>query len=114
MPRTLSAVRNACTSWRTACGSVHSSHGAWPRTDGYYLYNPFGENLCARKDQLDTSVELTVARYRREIAEAEQFFARAPAATLLLTYNGFGGRVPDSYREVAAHRDQPYELWQKE
>jgi predicted RNA methylase len=117
-PRFVAAARRLAEVFEVAdrVRFVQSSDSPWPPADAYYLYNPFAENVCAREDQLDTSVELTPARYQREIARAEQFFARAPAGTLVVTYNGFGGRVPDSYRQVAVDRDQAYELcmWQKE
>jgi SAM-dependent methyltransferase len=87
----------------------------WPKADAYYLYNPFSENLYRQEHQLDRDVELGAERYKREIAAAERYIERAPRGTFLLTYNGFGGRVPDSYEEVAVDRDLPYELrmWQK-
>lgn len=87
----------------------------WPRADAYYLYNPFGENLCRIENQLDGDVELGIDRYKREIAETERFIEHAPLGTFLITYNGFGGRVPDSYEQVAIDRDQPYVLrmWRK-
>jgi predicted RNA methylase len=87
----------------------------WPKADAYYLYNPFGENLSRFEYQLDRDVELGIDRYKREIAAAERFIEHAPRGTFLLTYNGFGGRVPDSYEQVAIDRDQPYELrmWRK-
>jgi SAM-dependent methyltransferase len=88
---------------------------SWPRADAYYLYNPFGENLCSLEYQLDADVELGIDRYKREIADAERFIEHAPRGTFLITYNGFGGRVPDSYEQVAIDRDLPYELrmWRK-
>jgi predicted RNA methylase len=87
----------------------------WPKADAYYLYNPFGENLARHEFQLDRDVELGIDRYKREISAAERFIEHAPRGTFLLTYNGFGGRVADSYEEVAVDRDLPYELrmWRK-
>jgi predicted RNA methylase len=66
----------------------------WPKADAYYLYNPFGENLCSEKFQLDRDVELGLARYQREIAAAERAIEQAARGTFVITYNGFGGRVP--------------------
>lgn len=87
----------------------------WPKADAYYLYNPFGENLCSYEYQLDREVELGIDRYKRDIAEAERFIEHAPRETFLITYNGFGGRIPDSYEQIAIDRDLPYELrmWRK-
>jgi predicted RNA methylase len=92
-----------------------TSDVSWPRADAYYLYNPFGENLRRIENQLDGDVELGIDRYKREIAEAERFIEHAPRGTFLVTYNGFGGRVPDSYEQVAIDRDHRYELrmWRK-
>jgi len=96
---------------------VQSSPNArsWPSADAYYLYNPFGENLCRRENQLDSDVELSLERYKREVAAAEQFLESVPLGTFLITYNGFGGRVADCYEEVALDRSLPYELrmWRK-
>lgn len=91
------------------------SEVGWPPADAYYLYNPFGENLYRFEDQLDGEVESGLDRYKREIAQAERFIEHAPRGTLLVTYNGFGGRVPDSYEQVAIDRDHPHELrmWRK-
>jgi predicted RNA methylase len=91
------------------------SDAGWPHADAYYLYNPFGENLRRWEYQLDGEVELGIDRYKREIAETERFFEHAPRGTFLVTYNGFGGRVPDSYEQVAIDRDHRYELrmWRK-
>lgn len=88
---------------------------SWPKADAYYMFNPFGENLCRQEERLDRDVELGIDRYKREIAAAERYIEQAPRGTLLLTYNGFGGRVADSYEEVAIDRDLPYELrmWRK-
>jgi predicted RNA methylase len=88
---------------------------SWPDADAYYLYNPFGENLSRRDYQLDSDVELSLDRYRRDVAAAERFIEAAPIGTFLLTYNGFGGRIPDSYEEVAIDRAQVHELrmWRK-
>lgn len=90
-------------------------NAGWPKADAYYLYNPFGENLCRHEYQLDRDVELGIDRYKREISAAERFIEHAPRGTFLVTYNGFGGRVADSYEEVAVDRDLPYELrmWRK-
>lgn len=84
--------------------------GNWPSADAYYLYNPFGENLCVRASQLDEDVELSTNRFARDVAAAERFLANAPDGTYVITYNGFGGEVPATYREVASDLTLPYEL----
>ncbi len=75
--------------------------------DAYYLFNPFGENLFGPEDHLDGDVELNPERYARDVATAESFFERAPVGSVVLTYNGFGGRMPPTYDEVRVNRHLP-------
>ncbi len=81
---------------------------------GVYLFNPFGENLCSREDWLDDTVELSATRFARDVATTERFLRDARAGTRVVTYCGFGGRMPDAYalvlRESRAGR---LELWEK-
>lgn len=90
-------------------------HGPLPPAQAYYLYNPFGENLLAASDCIDHDVELDERRHRREVAWFTDQLARAPARTVVVEYNGFGGRMPVGYRELRADPQQryPLRLWQK-
>jgi predicted RNA methylase len=89
--------------------------GNAPAADAYYLYNPFGENRFGPEAHLDEDVELGEERYRRDIASVEQLLDRAPAGTCVVTYNGFGGQVPDGYTQIRVDRTLPnmLRMWQK-
>ncbi len=78
-----------------------------PAADAYYLYNPFGENLFGSHEHLDEEVELGHARFARDVAAIQTLLRQAPVGTYVLTYNGFGGRVPASYREVLIDSELP-------
>ncbi len=78
-----------------------------PAADAYYLYNPFGENLFGSSEHLDDEVELSHARFQRDVAAIDTLLRHAPVGTYLLTYNGFGGRMPASYREVLIDSELP-------
>jgi hypothetical protein len=86
-----------------------------PTADVYYFYNPFGENLFPYEDRLDLEVELSSDRYVEHVSAAEELLRRAPVGTYLLTYNGFGGRVPTSYAPIMGERRLPcvLRMWQK-
>jgi len=86
-----------------------------PDADAFYFYNSFGENLFDPDECLDADVELSDARYLADIAAAERMLRDARVGTYLLTYNGFGGEVPDGYSEVRVDRELPCMLclWQK-
>ncbi len=96
---------------------VHGAFGTTPLSepDAYYLYNPFGENLFGPEEHLDQDVELSHDRYLEDIALVEEALRQAPVGTLLLTYNGFGGYVPATFREERVDRELPnvLRLWRK-
>ncbi len=82
--------------------------------DGIYLFNPFGENLCSSADSIDVTVERSAERFRRDIAAVEELFREARVGTRVVTYCGFGGRLPSGY--TLATRDRCaglIELWVK-
>lgn len=85
-----------------------------PLAEAYYFYNPFGENLFL-DGHLDTDVELGDERYDRDVAAAEELLRQAPAGTYVLTYNGFGGKMPAGYCLLRVDRRQACELclWRK-
>lgn len=68
-----------------------------PAAHCYYFFNPFGEGLFERADQLDDDVEVSQARSLRDIHLAEQLLEAAPIGTYVMTYNGFGGTLPGGY-----------------
>lgn len=118
-PRLVTAAQNLAQLFRVD-DRVHFITGALgeiapPRADAYYLYNPFGENLFPPSAQLDDEVELSRARYDRDVAAVEDLLRRAPLGTYIVTYNSFGGRLPTGYDEVRVARDLPavLRMWRK-
>lgn len=89
---------------------------AAPTADAYYLFNPFGVYRFGSHDHLDDDVEIRVERYARDVAAVENLLQRARVGTCVLTYNGFGGRVPGSYRQIRVDHAMPntLRLWRKE
>lgn len=86
-----------------------------PDVDAYYLYNPFGENLYGPDNSLPNDVELSTERYVLDIMAAQQLFHRAKVGTLVLTYNGFGGPMPEDYEQLRVDSELPcaLSLWRK-
>lgn len=68
--------------------------------DALYLFNPFSENKYAEEQQLDQSVVLAPERYRRDIEVVERALERAKSGTVVITYHGFGGRIPDTFAPI--------------
>jgi hypothetical protein len=86
-----------------------------PAAQAYYLFNPFGENGFQPCDWIDGAVQLTQARFERELEYAGKWLEAAPCGTYVLTYNGFGAAMPPSYTELRASRDLPcvLKLWRQ-
>ena len=70
------------------------------RFDAFYFFNPFAENVFDADEQLDREVELSERRWFDDLALVERWLSAARDGTLVITYNGFGGRIPGSYRLV--------------
>jgi len=83
--------------------------------DAFYFYNPFGENLHVPSESLDSSVELGHERYMRDVRHAKEMLRDAPVGTRVVTYHGFGGRVPKGYFLDRAERigTDALRLWVK-
>ncbi len=82
--------------------------------DGIYLFNPFGENLCGSSDSIDVTVERSRARFERDIAMLEDLFREARVGMRVVTYCGFGGRMPAGYTLATRERCAgTIEVWVK-
>lgn len=77
---------------------VHGALGAvaTPRAEAYYLYNPFCDYwFDSRRDDSDPEVTFNHARREADIAAVERLVRLSPIGTTVLTYNSFGGRMPE-------------------
>jgi SAM-dependent methyltransferase len=97
---------------------VHGAVGevAVPVADAYYLYNPFGVYFFGPAEQVDGDVAFTETRRARDVAAVEDLLRRARPGTFVLTYNGFGGRMPADYERIRVDLNMPNELglWRRE
>jgi hypothetical protein len=83
--------------------------------DGVYLFNPFEENVWSSDERLDDTVPMSLAKARADIACAEEMLARAHRGTRVVTYHGFGGDIPASYKHLLSepHGNGDLDLWIK-
>lgn len=83
--------------------------------DGFYLFNPFAENLMGRGDRLDGSVPLSRTRFDADVQRAATMLGTAAPGTPVVTYFGYGGEMPRDYDLV--HVESPnwgaLKLWIK-
>ncbi|HKU45203.1 MAG TPA: methyltransferase domain-containing protein [Polyangiales bacterium] len=98
-PRLVEAARAAAASYGAevdvVLGTIDSVD---PEAfSAFYFYNPFGENHHTDSERLDDAVELSPERCARDLACVESWLDAAATGTCVLTYHGFGGRIPDTY-----------------
>ena len=95
------------------CGALGQT--PTPVGDAYYFFNPFDDDPCDT-DGGELEFRLRIDRHEPAVTIAESLLRRAPRGTYVMTYNGFGGRVPKSYRLVCI--DLAFtgglRLWRKE
>jgi len=80
---------------------------ATPPADCYYLFNPFGENLFDVDERLNEDADLSHARYLLDVGKVEHLLGSVPIGTYVMTYNGFGGTIPDDFEEVRSDFELP-------
>lgn len=71
-----------------------------PAADAYYVFNPFGEYRFGTARDAEDGVTFTEQRYASDVDALRRLFLRAPAGTLVVTYNGFGADMPASYEPL--------------
>jgi SAM-dependent methyltransferase len=84
--------------------------------DGFYLYNPFFEQISRYLTPIDDTLERTDAAYRYFIRLTVEKLAALRPPVAVVTFNGFGGAMP---RDFAFRGDEPagtdrLELWVKD
>jgi len=82
--------------------SARFVHGTFETVDistfkAIYLFNPFEENIWDRRSRIDDTVELSRERFLADVERTERLLASARVGTRVVTYSGFGGRMPPSY-----------------
>ncbi|MDC0744184.1 class I SAM-dependent methyltransferase [Polyangium mundeleinium] len=68
--------------------------------DALYFYNPFEENLVAPSWQMDGAVPLSLERFQEDVTRIEAALEAAPPGMRVVTYQGFGGKMPPDYEIV--------------
>jgi len=69
----------------------------WRQFDAVYLFNPFFENI-GPSSRLDRAAELDSKIFMESVATVENKLREMPAGTRVVTYYGFGGKMPVGYK----------------
>ena len=91
---------------------LHANVRRFPfaRFDGFYLYNPFYEEINRTLLQIDDTITRSPLNFRRCVQTTTRKLARLRPGAAVVTYHGFGGTMPDSYRRVHAENAGTDEL----
>ncbi|HJV22953.1 MAG TPA: methyltransferase domain-containing protein [Holophagaceae bacterium] len=83
--------------------------------DALYLFNPFGEHQFTAPGHLDETVPFSRRGFEQDVARLEHLLRRASVGLQLVTYNGFGGRIPDTFDLLRAEVADgcPLRHWRK-
>jgi predicted RNA methylase len=76
----------------------------WDPFNGFYLYNPFQEQVEHDLHPIDQTLTRSSELHRTYVASTIAKLIRAPIGTAVVTYSGFGGVMPPQYRRV--HRQE--------
>lgn len=68
------------------------------RFDAFYLYNPFAEHIADKYERIDDTLVCSIDEYVRDTRTVERWLRTAKVGTVMVTYNGLGGRIPFSWR----------------
>jgi SAM-dependent methyltransferase len=86
----------------------------WRDYDAFYLFNPFAEQLpgCSF---IDDAIPRGPDHFHRYVDAVERRLDELPVGTRIVTYHGFGGRMPFSWAPVTSMRMHAgsLALWRK-
>jgi hypothetical protein len=86
-----------------------------PVADAYYFFNPFGDYTFGLGHLADMDGRCSDAQRAHDVAAAERLLRHTAVGTWILTFNGFGGRMPDSYELVRVDWELPgpLRMWKR-
>ncbi len=103
---------------RIGVTNVHFIHANildvnWRPYDSYYLFNPFAEQMLGG---IDDSLPVAPALFGFYIGEVRKRLRDAREGTRVVTYHGYGGAMPGSFRLLSCERagSDELELWIKD
>jgi len=66
--------------------------------DAFYFYTPFAEHIADKYERIDDTLICSADEYVKDTRTVERWLRAAKVGTVMVTYNGLGGRIPTSWR----------------
>jgi len=87
----------------------------WKKFTGFYLFNPFIENLYDDSHRIDRFVDFNQDRYVDHVKTVQKKLEELPAGSRIVTYHGFGGVFPPDYLPIVEERwgEDELVLWER-
>ena len=76
----------------------------WREFDGIYLYNPFQEHVSDDAGIIDRTIAIGPRHHVESVMRTRAKLAEARIGTRVVTYYGFGGAMPSTYRRIHKER----------
>lgn len=86
-----------------------------PAAQAYYLFNPFEEHLLDPAPNKRAAMQ-NIEQFMQDVTYVERFLEQAPLNTYVIKYNGFGGKMPQTYTNISTNHSMPcsLRLWRKD
>lgn len=69
----------------------------WDDFNCFYFYNPFGENIMAGFNRIDSTIPSNIEQYAYYVDIVRHKLVNLPAGTKVITFHGFGGQMPNQF-----------------
>lgn len=91
------------------------AQGSVPAADAYYLFNPYAENITEPEERIAHDIERGDWQFVHDVQGTRGWLDELPHGTFVLTYHGYGARMPHGYESMCVDRSFSGELrlWQK-
>ena len=76
----------------------------WGAFDVLYLFNPFLEHTCGPLEVIDQNIALGRKSYNKSVGSAFRHLCLLNSGQRVITFHGYGGRMPDSLKLVRSAR----------
>jgi SAM-dependent methyltransferase len=111
-----SALATTLGAERARCLLGNAFSVDWREFDAIYLFNPFQEHVGDDAGVIDRTISIGPRHHIDAVSQTRAKLREARIGTRVVTYYGFGGRMPGSFRRTLKepHGDDWLELWIKE
>ncbi len=76
----------------------------WTKFTGFYIFNPFIENLFAAAERIDQGTDFGHDKFITQVRYLQMKLTLLPVGTHIVTFHGFGGEMPPGFEVKVRER----------